>query len=952
MQMKQTKPSNGKHQGSEHKQRAAINSNAQKQKAKKDKKLDKRKLLNSVLVCFLSFVAICGIVVFFVIAGIMSGAKSLSDLDFIAQDSSPILASNGETLLEVGMENRQSITYDQLSQSTVDAFLAIEDSRYFTHNGFDLPRFAMSAINNLRNGDLGQGGSTLTMQMIDNARKGDPDYDEYNASSWQKIEWKIQEIFLSMEAESSMSKQEILVNYLNKVNFGNSARGIQKGAQYYFGKDASQLNLSESAFLAGVVNAPNLFNPYKGTQWSDRSQDWINFYAYALERRDETLYQMLNHGYISEGEYKLAKSTELAFQLNGERFFQTESNDAILDLVRKEALEKYDIDIYSTSCVVHTSINMEVQNKADDIVRNDGVPQGDGSVYAFPKKELFDIGSTVMNTKTGEIVAMIGGRHFNLDDATTKNQVTERHQTGSTIKPILDYAPGFDLLGYATSHTFADIPVDIYGDGRPVSNSTHKYLGDVSFVEAVGQSYNTTASKSLIDVQEAWGVTNIKNYLTKLGFDQDVVENFNLQYGIGGSDMTSSTKTLAGAYAILSNDGKYIEPHIITKIEFPDEPDRQPIVADYDPVQTISAQAAYLMSDILHSATSNNYFMSQLWPQVPYSIYGKTGTSDWGDSGVDHNIPEGAIRDEWMVNYSGNYVVVTWEGFNGYDYVTNELLLENIPGRVNRALFDTLAANVEDMGTVQNPGGISTISHVKGKYPYAAPTENMPKEMIATGMIRSDKAKLEVLSAEDLKPLSSFQAASASEAGDRIHLEFAAYPDADKTKDPSHTKEYDLLGIKFTGNVFFDPAFVFGKVVYKANIKMNGAIIQTITTSSPSADHTLSANLAGQSVQVCGYYAYEHSNKVSNEMCANVTFAQVKEPVNTDELAAAIQNASNYLDPKRYEAKYVNQLNAILTNANRLMASQNVTQAEIDEQIPLIQGAVKDCINHPLPSEN
>ena len=125
MQMKQTKPSNGKHQGSEHKQRAAINSNAQKQKAVKDKKLDKRKLLNSVLVCFLSFVAICGIVVFFVIAGIMSGAKSLSDLDFIAQDSSPILASNGETLLEVGMENRQSITYDQLSQSTVDAFLAI-----------------------------------------------------------------------------------------------------------------------------------------------------------------------------------------------------------------------------------------------------------------------------------------------------------------------------------------------------------------------------------------------------------------------------------------------------------------------------------------------------------------------------------------------------------------------------------------------------------------------------------------------------------------------------------------------------------------------------------------------------------------------------------------------------------------------------------------------------------
>lgn len=921
-------------------------------KAVRDIKMDKRKILNSVLVCFLSLVAICGVIVFFVIANIMSGAKSLKELNFIAQDSSPILASNGETLLEVGMENRQSVTYDDLSQSTVDAFLAIEDSRYFIHNGFDLPRFAMSAINNLRNGDLGQGGSTLTMQMIDNARKGDPDYDELNASSWQKIEWKIQEIFLSMEAESSMGKKEILVNYLNKVNFGNSARGIQKGAQYYFGKDASQLNLSESAFLAGVVNAPNLFNPYKGTQWSERSQSWVNFYDYALERRNETLYQMFYHGYISKTEYDLAKSTELAFQLNGERFFQSESNDTILDLVRKEALEKYDIDIYSTSCVVHTSINMDVQQKADEIVSNRGIPQGDGSVYSFPERELYDVGSTVMNTKTGEIVAMVGGLHFNLDDSTSKNQVTERHQTGSTIKPILDYAPGFDLLGYATSHTFADVPIDIYGDGRTVVNSTHKYLGDVSFVEAVGQSYNTTASKSLVDVQEAWGDTNIKDYMRKLGFDNDVVENFNLQYGIGGSDMTSSTKTLAGAYAVLSNDGKYIEPHVITKIEFPDDPDRETIIADYDPVQTISAQAAYLMSDILHSATSNNYFMSQLWPQVSYSIYGKTGTSDWGDSGVDHGIPEGAIRDEWMVNYSGNYVVVTWEGFNGYDYVTNELLLQNIPGRVNRALFDTLAANVEDMGTVENPGGISTISHVKGKYPYAAPPEGMATDMITSGMIRSDKAKLETLSPDDLKPLASFSAAPAGDDGDRIHLDFAAYPDEDKTKDASHTKEYDLLGVKFTGNVFYDPAFVFGKVIYKADIKINGALIQTITTGDKTADHALNANLAGQSVQVCGYYAYEHNSKISNEMCSNVTFPEVKDPVNKDELIVTISNASAYLDTKRYEFKYVNQLNIALSNANAVLAKQDVTQEEIDEQIVLIRNALNECIAHPITSGN
>ena len=243
-------------------------------KAKKEIKMDKRKIMNSIMVCFLSLVAIGGVCVFFIIASVMKDAKSLSADKFQSQDSTPILSSDGEVLVEVGMENRQSITYDQLPQVTIDAFLAIEDSRYFTHNGFDFPRFMKSAFNNLRNGDLGQGGSTLTMQMVDNVRKND--FDEMNASTWEKIEYKIQEIFLSMQAENKMEKEEILVNYLNKVNFGYTARGIEKGAEYYFGKDVSQLNLTESAFLAGVVNAPNLFNPYKGTQWSDASKKWIN----------------------------------------------------------------------------------------------------------------------------------------------------------------------------------------------------------------------------------------------------------------------------------------------------------------------------------------------------------------------------------------------------------------------------------------------------------------------------------------------------------------------------------------------------------------------------------------------------------------------------------------------------------------------------------------------------
>ncbi|MCI9524541.1 MAG: penicillin-binding protein [Erysipelotrichaceae bacterium] len=907
--------------------------------SKKNTKMSRKKILNSLLIVFLSLVFIGGVCVFFVLVNIMREAPNLSKNMFNSQDSSKILASNNETLTEVGMEARESITYEQLPQTVIDAFLSIEDSRYFTHNGFDLPRFVKSAFNNLRNGDLGQGGSTLTMQMVDNVRKDNPDYDETSASSWQRIEWKIQEIFLSMQVENTMSKEEILTKYLNKVNFGNTARGIQKGSQYYFGKDVSQLNLSESAFLAGVVNAPNLFNPYKGTQWSEYSKKWVNYYEYAIERRDDTLYQMLNHGYISEEEYQLAKNTELAFQLQGERFFHNTNNDTILDLVRKEAAEKYGINIYTDSVIVHTSIDLDAQKKADEITS--------GSLINLPNKESYQLGTTMLNSQTGEIVAAIAGRHFSLDDEKPINQSLETHQTGSTIKPLLDYAPGFDVLGYATSHTFADVPVDIYGDGRPVNNSNGQYKGDVEFVEAVGQSYNTTASQSLKDVLDTWGEDNIKEYMLRLGFNKEVVDKFNLQFGIGGADMVASPQQMAAAYAVFANEGKYIEPHIITKIEFPNDPDKKPIEADFDSVQTISSQAAYLMSDILQKATSNNFFMSKVWPQAGYPVYGKTGTSDWGDSGVDYGIPKGAIHDEWMANYTNKYVVVTWEGHIGYDYINNDLLYQNIPGQVNRALMDVLAAK-ETPEAIKNPGDISTISHIKGKFPYAAPNENTPKDMVVTGMVKSDKAKMEKLTADKLSDLSKFTLTLQNDAANTIHLSFTPYPEADKLVAGSHTKEYNLLGVKFTGNVYYTPTLLFGRVIYKADVKINNSVVQSISANDAESNHVLNVG-ADQTIKVCGYYTYEHADVKSNEICVNATTQSPQTPtVDTSALSLKIAEISQYADTSKYKMSYVSSINRASNSAYEVLMNPESTQEEIDEQVAILQALIDESKNYLL----
>lgn len=172
-------------------------------------------------------------------------------------------------------------------------------------------------------------------------------------------------------------------------------------------------------------------------------------------------------------------------------------------------------------------------------------------------------------------------------------------------------------------------------------------------------------------------------------------------------------------------------------------------------------------------------------------------------------------------------------------------------------------------GSVKNPGGISTISHVKGKYPYAAPTEGIPSDMVISGMIRSDKAKLAALTADDLKELSSFQATLNKDDGS-LTLSFAGYPEADKTSAASHTKEYNVLGIKFTGNVYYSPVFVFGRVVYKADIKVNGATVQTITANDPKSKQTLKEDYQGQNIEVCGYYGYENDKKRSNEICTKI----------------------------------------------------------------------------------
>lgn len=911
------------------------------------RKNKKRRIVNILSTCFLACVILGGAFLLFALSSIMKDAPSLNSSMFNSDASTPIMDINGKLYAEVGKENRENITYEQLPQTLIDAFIAIEDSRFFTHNGFDLPRFAKSALNNLKSGALSQGGSTLTMQMVDNVRKDNPEYNEAEASKWQRIIWKIQEIILSMGVENTLTKKDIITKYLNKVNFGYTARGIQKGAQYYFGKDVSQLNLSESAFLAGVVNAPNLFNPYRGTQWSQSKEDWINFYKdYAVKRRDDTLYQMLNHGYISKDEYQLAKNTELAFQLQGERFFTSESSQAYVKMVEDEALKKYGINIHETPCIVYTALDPDAQALADRISSGESFTISGTSALNMPQNSNYNIAFTLMDAKTGGITAISPGRNFdpNAEAPYNINQATNTRSPGSTIKPIMEYAPSFDHLGYATSHTFQDIPIEPYGNGVILRNSDGKYRGDVLYKDAVAHSYNTMAIGTLNELINSWGTANIKKYLSDLGFSKSVVDSFVPQYAIGGANMVASPLTIAGAYGMLANQGQYIEPHTIVKIEFPDDPSKDTIHAEPKKTNPISPQAAYLMSDVLNYAVNNNFFMRQVWPQAGYPVYGKTGTSGWDEAGAQYGFSPTDIREEWMVNYTSDYVIATWTGHTQPGVIDNQLLNANIPGKINRLMLDLMATKKAPIA-IANPGGISNISHVKGKFPYAAPQEGMDNSMIVNGMIKSNFAKLQILEADNLQNLDSFSANL--DTNNQLQLSFNPYPDAMKLQDPSIQKNYNILGISFVGASFYDPGFIFGKVVYKADIKQNGSILQTITTSDNNSIHSLNNLSSSSPIQVCGYYGYSISNKRSNEICTTLQPNGNSNNLNKHQLEVLISIAQTYLDPSKYTQESISRLSAAISKAQNTLKSAN-NQNDINNEIKQLQKAIDYCKENEL----
>ena len=337
------------------------------------------------------------------------------------------------------------------------------------------------------------------------------------------------------------------------------------------------------------------------------------------------------------------------------------------------------------------------------------------------------------------------------------------------------------------------------------------------------------------------------------------------------------------AHAILMNGGNYIKPHTISKVSFRNG-SSEPLTPYYEPNNVLSPQAAYLAAQLMYTAVHGGVYNYLDILARNYATYGKTGTSDWGDEGLQYNIPQGASKDKWMVCDTSEYTIVTWVGYekgvkDKDTYFSREKSSLNIPGHICSLVLDSLNRDHQP-AELARPDGISSITHILGTWPYAAPVADMDSSLITTGLVKSEFATLaSPESGDDIKNLSGFHAELASDGS--VACEWDEYPDPERMSRSDGTMDISLRNsngdviVEAYGAKLFDWSWVYGPIRYRARISQNGETLGEITSETNTASQTFDLK-PDTDTQACGFYVYENSGKSSNEVC--VTFRTPKAP--------------------------------------------------------------------------
>mgnify|MGYP002743901322 FL=1 len=592
----------------------------------------KKKLWKKILIGIAAFVtvAIIAIVAIFAYYGATAPTIQASDLEGATETK--ILDKDGELIYSLGGEKRDLITSEQVPQLLKDAITSIEDKRFYSHMGIDPIRIAGSFLRNAKAGQITQGGSTITQQLVKLAvfstKKEDQTYKR-----------KIQEIMLALQLERNYSKEQILTYYLNKVYMANNVYGFGTASHYYFNKELSELSLAQVALLAGMPQAPNSYDPYANADQ-------------AKERRDLVLYSMKENGKISKEQYDQAVATPvtdglIAHNNNVDSNDKALVYDSFVTMVLKEVQEKTGLDPYNDGLTIETTIDSKAQQRLYDIVNTNDYIQ-----YVNDKIQNAVV---MLDTKTGAVRAVNGGRK-----QTTLlgyNRATDNtRSTGSTIKPVIDYGPAIEYLNYSTGQTIMDQRTT-YSNGVELNNWDFSHKGAMTLRTALVYSRNTTALQTF----KAVGETNIKSFLNNLDIQiKNDGQDYLVESNSIGADI--SPIKMAAAYATFGNYGTYSKPYTVRKVTT-----RDGQVTEFKPEQkqAMKDSTAYMITDVLKDSFKYGFATQATIPGLPTAA--KTGSSNYT---VEQKRAMGAsdyediIPDSWFIGYSTDYTISAWTGYD------------------------------------------------------------------------------------------------------------------------------------------------------------------------------------------------------------------------------------------------------------------------------------------------
>lgn len=675
-------------------------------------------ILQIVLICLIAGVIIvlcAGIGAF---RSIIDTAPDIGNIDVTPTGYSTFVydrEGNQTAKLVSTDSNRIPVTLDMVPEDLQHAFVAIEDERFYEHNGIDITGILRAAVKGITTGNFSEGASTITQQLI----KNNVFTDWTSETKTESIKRKIQEQYLAIELEKTMSKDDILLNYMNTINLGHNTLGVQAASLRYFGKSVSDLTLSECAVIAGITQNPTRYDP-------------IEYPENNAERRKVVLGNMLDQGYITQDEYDEAMADDVysRIQVIDSETDDEDINSYFVDALTNQVLEDLENNgytetqaytlLYSGGLNIYSTQDPEIQKIADDYCSNeDNYPadthylldyrlsvrnsegtltnyssemllewmkeNGLGSSLEFNSKEEAEamadqykeavvgtgdtvsgeslnitpqpqISMTIEDQHTGEIVAMVGGRGEKTANRVLNRATDTMRQPGSTFKIVSTYAPALDAAGLTLATVQDDAPYT-YPDGTQVRNwYGEAYRGLSSLRLGIQESMNIVTVKTLEQITPQLGY----QYLLDFGFttlvDNEVIDgqtysDVRLTLALGGITKGVKNIELNAAYACIANGGLYIKPKLYTMIT---DHDGNVIIDNSGIDSTNSHRVLKETTAWLLTSAMEDVVTKGTGTSVNFGttkIAGKTGTTS------DYN-------DEWFAGYTPEYCATVWTGYD------------------------------------------------------------------------------------------------------------------------------------------------------------------------------------------------------------------------------------------------------------------------------------------------